>query len=130
MPVSIDQLRQEGTKSGYPVFKSGQTVKVYYTVQDGEKKRTQMFEGLIIATGGKKVISQTITVRKVYSDGNSVEQVFFIHSPLIEKIDLIKIGKVHQSKIYYMRERRGKSARLKEKFYNKSDIEELIKKNN
>ena len=129
MSVTIEELRQEGRKSGYPEFKSGQTVRVHYSVKDGEKERTQIFEGLIIASRGKKELGQTIIVRRTSSDGHAVEQGFAIHSPMIQKIELVKIGKVRQSKIFYMREREGKSARLKEKFYSDKEVKELIEKN-
>ena len=129
MAVTIEELRQEGKKSGYPQFKSGQTVKVHYLVKEGEKERTQIFEGLIISVNGNKELGQSIVVRRVSSDGHSVEQGFSIHSPNIQKIELIKVGKVRQSRIYYMRERSGKSARLKEKFYSDKEVKELIEKN-
>jgi len=122
MSVTIEELRQEGKTKNFPVFTSGQTVKVHYKVKDGEKERTQIFEGLIIAVNGKKELGQTIIVRRVTSDGFSVEQGFPIHAPFIEKIELIKIGKVKQSRIYYMRELTGKAARLKERFYTPKEV--------
>ena len=128
MSITIEELRQEGKKTGYPQFTSGQTVKVHYSVKEGEKERIQIFEGLIIAVSGNKELGQSILVRRV-SDGHAVEQGFAIHSPHIQKIELIKAGKVRQSRIYYMRERSGKSARLKEKFYSDKEVQELIKKN-
>ncbi len=128
MSVTIEQLRQEGKKTGYPQFKSGQTVKVHYSVKEGDKERIQMFEGLIISVNGNKELSQSIVVRRV-SDGHAVEQGFAIHSPNIQKIELIKEGKVRQSRIFYMRERSGKSARLKEKFYSDKEVKEMIEKN-
>lgn len=128
MGVTIEQLRQEGKKEGYPQFKSGQTVKVHYIVKEEGKERTQIFEGLIIAASGKKELGQSIVVRRV-SNGHSVEQGFSIHSPNIQKIELIKVGKVRQSRIYYMRELSGKSARLKEKFYSDKEVEALIAQN-
>lgn len=129
MSVTIEELRQEGKTKDFPVFTSGQTVKVHYKVKEGEKERIQIFEGLIIAVNGKKEVSQTIIVRRVTSDGFAVEQGFPIHAPFIEKIELIKIGKVKQSRIYYMRERTGKAARLKERFYTPAEVEEMTKAN-
>jgi large subunit ribosomal protein L19 len=130
MSVTIEELRQEGKKTQYPTFTSGQTVRVHYNVKDGDKERVQIFEGLIIAVNAKKNLSQTIVVRRVSSDGYSVEQGFPVHSPNIVKIELIKIGKVRQSKIFYMRDLRGKAARLKERFYTPTEVEEMIKEAN
>lgn len=129
MTVTIEQLRQEGKKTGYPVFTSGQTVRVHYLVKEGDKERTQIFEGLIIAVNGKKELGQTIIVRRVSSDGHAVEQGFPIHAPHIQKIELVKVGKVRQSRIYYMRERQGKSARLKEKFYSDKEVADMVAAN-
>jgi len=129
MSVTIEELRQEGKTKNYPVFTSGQTVKVHYKVKDGEKERIQIFEGLIIAVNGKKEISQTIIVRRVTSDGFSVEQGFPVHAPFIQKIELIKVGKVRRSRIYYMRELTGKAARLKERFYTPKEVEEMTAAN-
>lgn len=130
MSVTIEDLRKEGKKTEYPQFRSGQTVRVHYKVTDGEKERIQIFEGLVIAVNGKVTNAQTIIVRRVSSDGYSVEQGFAIHSPIIQKIELVKIGKVRQSRIYYMRERTGKAARLKERFYTPSEVEKMVTENN
>ncbi|MEI7510642.1 MAG: 50S ribosomal protein L19 [Candidatus Peregrinibacteria bacterium] len=116
MTVTIEQLRHEGIRTSLPSFSSGQTVKVHYRVKEGEKERVQIFEGLIIAVNGGTSLACTITVRKM-SGNIGVEQGFLVNSPSIVKIELIKEGKVRRSKIYYMRERQGKSARLKEQFY-------------
>ena len=129
MSVTIEELRQEGRKSGYPLFKAGQTVRVHYEVKEGDKTRIQIFEGLIISVNGKKELGHSIVVRRVHN-GFVVEQGFAVHSPHIKKIELVKVGKVRQSRIFYMRQRQGKSARLKEKFYSDAEISELIKSNN
>jgi large subunit ribosomal protein L19 len=128
MAVTIEELRQEGRKEGFPLFKAGQTVRVHYEVKEGDKKRIQIFEGLIISVNGKKELGHTIVVRRVHN-GFAVEQGFAVHAPHIQKIELVKIGKVRQSRIFYMRERQGKSARLKEKFYSDAEVLELIEAN-
>lgn len=129
MAITIEELRQQGKKTGLPQFFSGQTVRVHSKITEGDKHRIQIFEGLIIAVHGKKEVSQTIIVRRISSDGFSVEIGFPVHSPNIEKIELVKEGKVRRSRIYYMRERQGKSARLKEKFYSEKEVKEMIEKN-
>ena len=128
MSVTIEELRQEGKTKDFPDFRAGQTVRVHYKVKDGEKERIQIFEGLIISVSGKKIASQSIVVRKTAS-GVAVEQGFAIHSPHIEKIELVKIGKVRRSRIFYMRERTGKAARLKERFYSDKEVAALTEAN-
>lgn len=130
MSVTIEELRKEGKKEGFPQFKAGQTVRVGYKVKEGEKERVQNFEGLIIAVHNPAQANQIIVVRRVSSDGHAVEQGFPVHAPYIASITLIKVGKIRQARIYYMRERKGKSARLKEKFYSDKEVAELIAKNN
>lgn len=130
MSVTIEELRKEGKKEGFPQFTSGQTVRVSYKVKEGEKERVQIFEGLIIAVHNPSQANQIIVVRRVSSDGHAVEQGFPVHAPYIVGITLVKVGKVRQSRIYYMRERQGKSARLKEKFYSDKEVAELIAQNN
>ena len=128
MSVTIEELRQEGKTKDFPAFRSGQTVRVHYLVKDGEKERTQIFEGLVISVSGKKIASQSIVVRKI-AGGVAVEQGFAIHAPHIQQIELVKIGKVRRSRIFYMRERTGKAARLKERFYSDKEVSELIEAN-
>jgi len=94
-------------------FKVGDTVRVHQRIKEGEKERTQIFEGLVIAKKHGKGISGTFTVRKVTS-GVGVEKIFPVHMPAIEKIEIVKSGKVRQSKIYYIREATGRKGKLKE----------------
>ncbi len=96
-----------------PRIEAGYTVRVHQKIKEGGKERIQIFEGLVIKTNGKKGVNQTITVRKVVS-GVGVEKVFPLHCGNIVKIEVKKMGKVRRAKLYYMRERSGKSARLKE----------------
>lgn len=103
-----DQLKK------VPEIKAGQTVKVYQRVKEGEKERIQPFEGLVIATKHGKGLDGTFTVRKI-SEGVGVERIYPLHSPAIDKIEVLKASKVRQAKLYYMRERSGKRARMKSK---------------
>ena len=95
-----------------PSFKAGDTITVYYTIKEGDKERTQLFKGDVIqrkGTGG----TETFTIRKI-SHSVGVERIFPINSPLIEKIEVNKQGRVRRARIYYLRELTGKKARIKE----------------
>ncbi len=96
-----------------PAVKVGQTVKVYQKIKEGEKQRIQTFQGLVLKVNGKKGINQTMTVRTTLS-GVGVEKIFPLHTDTVDKIEVVKQSKVRRAKLYYMRERSGKSARLKE----------------
>jgi large subunit ribosomal protein L19 len=110
--MDLDRIEAEQIKKQSPKLRSGETVRVHVKVVEGEKERTQMFEGTVIRLSGKG-IRATFTVRKV-SYGVGVERIFPIHSPRIEKIDVISRGKVRRAKLYYLRKRSGKGARLYE----------------
>ena len=97
-----------------PDFKSGDTVKVHQIIKEGEKQRIQIFEGLVISKKGSKTTDASFTVRKTYNGQIAVEKIFPYHSPLIEKLEVVKRGKVRRSKLYYMRTRFGKKARIKD----------------
>jgi len=105
--VTKDQLRND-----LPELRIGDTLKVYLKVKEGNRERTQLFEGTLIAKkhGG---ISETITVRRIAS-GVGVEKVFPVNSPNIEKIEVTRHGKVRRAKLYYLRDRVGKAAKVKE----------------
>ncbi|MDI3528124.1 MAG: large subunit ribosomal protein [Tenuifilum sp.] len=102
-------------KREHPAFKSGDTVVVHYKIKEGNKERIQNFRGVVIQRRGTGV-SETFTVRKI-SSGIGVERIFPVHSPFIEKIEVLKHGKVRRARIFYFRELRGKKARIKEKRY-------------
>ncbi len=106
--ITKDQLRTD-----HPEFRPGDTVKVHVKVVEGERERIQLFEGVVIKrqNGG---ISETFTVRKI-SYGVGVERTFPVHSPRVAQIEVTRHGKVRRAKLYYLRDRRGKSARIKEK---------------
>lgn len=105
-----------------PEIRPGYTVRVHQRIKEGNKERVQIFEGLVLKVEGSKGTDQTITVRKIVS-GIGVEKVFPLHTPSIEKIEITKKAKIRRAKLYYMRERSGKSARLKEQHL--SEITEL-----
>ena len=109
----IKDVTKELTKDrDFPIFKSGDNITVYYTIKEGEKQRTQFFKGDVIQRKGIG-ITETFTIRKI-SHSIGVERIFPINSPLIEKIELNKKGKVRRSRIFYLRKLTGKKARIKE----------------
>ena len=100
-------------KNDIPVFKSGDTLAVGVKVIEGEKSRIQMFEGVVIAISSGSGLAKTFTLRKV-SNGVGVERVFPMHSPNLDSIKVVKKGKVRRAKLYYLRGRQGKAAKIKE----------------
>ena len=108
----IDQINEEQLRIDIPSFQAGDTVKVHCRVIEGNKERIQVFEGIIIKVQGGGV-NQTFTVRKI-SYGVGVERIFPVHSPLVDKITVLRKGKVRRAKLYYLRNRSGKSARITE----------------
>ena len=96
-----------------PAFKSGDNITVYYKIKEGNKERTQFFKGDVIQRKGEKT-TETFTIRKI-SNGIGVERIFPVNSPLIEKIEINKKGKVRKSRIFYFRKLRGKKAKIKER---------------
>lgn len=118
----LEQFSKSQIKN-MPGIRPGDVVLVYQKIKEGNKERTQIFEGVVIARKHGKGISSTITVRKVV-DGVGVERVFPVHSPSITKIEVAKHGKVRRAKLYYLREAKGKKARLKEKDFAAAIAEE------
>jgi large subunit ribosomal protein L19 len=109
----IDLLEREQLKESVPVFRPGDTVKVYSKIVEGGKERTQMFEGVVTVRRGGS-IGETITVRRI-SHGVGVEKSFLLHSPRLEKVEVSKRGIVRRSRLYYLSDKVGKAARIKEK---------------
>lgn len=107
---TVDQIEAEQSKKEPPALRPGETVRVHVKVVEGEKERTQVFEGIVIAIAGKGNRA-TFTVRKI-SYGVGVERIFPLHSPRIEKVEVVARGKVRRAKLYYLRQRSGKAARL------------------
>ena len=95
-----------------PSFNTGDTISVHYKIKEGNKERIQVFEGIIIKVQGGGV-NQTFTVRKT-SYGVGVEKTFLIHSPLVEKVELVRVGKARRARLFYLRDRVGKAAKTKE----------------
>ncbi|MGE5061792.1 MAG: 50S ribosomal protein L19 [Betaproteobacteria bacterium] len=106
----VGQLEARQSKQDAPALRPGETVRVHVKVVEGEKERTQVFEGIIIAMSGSGSRA-VFTVRKI-SYGVGVERIFPLHSPRIEKVEVVARGKVRRAKLYYLRERSGKAARL------------------
>ena len=108
----VETVGQRHVKGDIADFKAGDTVRVNVKIKEGDKFRIQAFEGVVIAVK-KNGVSSTFTVRKV-SFGYGVERIFPLHSPTIESVEVTKRGRVRRSKLYYLRERKGKAARIKE----------------
>ncbi|MCR5627276.1 MAG: 50S ribosomal protein L19 [Lachnospiraceae bacterium] len=108
----IKELEAEQLKAEVPEFRTGDTVKVYNRIREGEKTRTQVFEGTVIKVQGTGV-RETFTVRKL-SNGIGVEKTWPIHSPNVEKVEVVRHGKARRAKLYYLRKLTGKRAKLKE----------------
>ena len=109
----IKSIEHEQLKSKIPALKVGDTVKVHVRIKEGNRERIQIFEGIIIKKQGGGV-NATFTVRRL-SYGVGVEKTFLVHSPLVEKVEIIRVGKARRAKLYYLRDRIGKSAKTKEK---------------
>ena len=115
------QLKNLTSDKSYPEFNAGDTIKVHLKIKEGEKERVQVFEGVCIAKKNAG-LNSAFTVRKI-SYGEGIERVIPLFSPQISKIELVKSGDVRRSKLYYLRERSGKSARISEKnVFNKADL--------
>ena len=109
---ALKQIAQASMKEDAPVVNVGDTVRVHVKITEGDKSRIQVFEGTVIAKkhGG---ISETFTVRRV-AHGCGIERVFPVHSPAVAKVDVVRSGKVRRAKLYYLRDRVGKAAKVKE----------------
>ncbi len=108
----VNEVTKSQLKSDIPFFRTGSTVRVHVKIKEGDKSRIQVFEGLVIARQGGGV-SEMFTVRKI-SNQIGVERTFPLHSPIIDKIEVVRHGKVRRNKLYYLRGRSGKAARIKE----------------
>jgi large subunit ribosomal protein L19 len=106
----LEQLQRSLTKKSVPSFEIGDTVRVHAKVVEGEKERIQVFEGVVIGRKGARN-SETFTVRKI-SFGVGVERIFPVHSPIISRIDVVRQGKVRRAKLYYLRAKKGRMARV------------------
>ena len=122
----IKSIEHEQLKNKIPDLKVGDTVKVYQKIKEGNRERIQVFEGIIIKkqNGG---VNATFTVRKI-SYGVGVEKTFLIHSPLVEKVELVRVGKARRAKLYYLRDRIGKAAKTKENVLARIEDKEITVK--
>lgn len=109
----IRQIEEEQLKQDLPDFRVGDTVKVHYRIKEGSRERIQLFEGTVIKIDGGNM-NKTFTVRRL-SYGVGVERTFLVHSPRVERIDVTRKGKVRRSRLFYLRDRVGKAAKVKEK---------------
>jgi len=108
----VNEVTKSQLKTDIPFFRTGSTVRVHVKIKEGDKSRIQVFEGLVIARQGGG-IGEVFTVRKI-SNQIGVERTFPLHSPIIDKIEVVRHGKVRRNKLYYLRGRSGKAARIKE----------------
>ena len=112
--LKIVQQEYQETRTKYPNFRAGDTINVHVKIREGNKERIQQFQGTVIQRKNASTNGETFTVRKV-SNGVGVERIFPLLSPSIEKIEVIRSGKVRRARIYYLRGRQGKAARIKER---------------
>ena len=109
----IDRLEMEQMKKNIPAFKAGDSLRVHVKIVEGDKQRIQVFQGVCIKRMNRG-LGSTFTVRKV-SGGMGVERVFPLHSPVVDKIEVLMVGRVRRAKLYYLRKLQGKAARIREK---------------
>ncbi|MDR2550867.1 MAG: 50S ribosomal protein L19 [Desulfobulbus sp.] len=109
----LDKIDLEQMRFDIPTFRPGDTVKVHIRIIEGNKERVQVFQGVVIKRK-RGTMNATFTVRKI-SHGVGVEKTFALHSPRIEKVEMVTAGRVRRSRLYYLRERRGKAARIRER---------------
>ena len=122
----IKAIEHEQLKETVPVLDVGNTVRVSVKIKEGEKERIQVFEGIIIKKQGGGV-NQTFTVRKI-SYGVGVEKTFLVHSPLVEKVELVRVGKARRARLFYLRDRIGKAAKTKEMVGARIEDREIVVK--
>ena len=122
----IKSIEHEQMKNKIPELKVGNTVKVHVKVKEGNRERIQVFEGTIIKVQGGGV-NQTFTVRRI-SYGVGVEKTFLVHSPTVEKVEVVRVGKARRARLFYLREKLGKSAKTKEQVGARIETREIVLK--
>ena len=122
----LKSIEHEQLKNRIPQLNIGDTVRVHVRIKEGNKERIQVFEGIIIKKQGGGV-NATFTVRRI-SYGVGVEKTFLVHSPMIEKVEVVRVGKARRAKLYYLRDRVGKSAKTKEKVGARIETREIVVK--
>ena len=120
----IDKVNQEQKKHAVVDVRSGDTVRVHQKIKEGNKERVQVFEGVVIRTDNKNSHTSRVTVRKIAS-GVGVEKSFLLHSPLVEKVEIVRRGKVRRNFLSYLRNRSGKSARLKAMQFDREAVNDV-----
>ena len=120
----IKSIEHEQLKATIPDLKIGNTVRVHVRIKEGNKERIQVFEGIIIKKQGGGV-NETFTVRRI-SYGVGVEKTFLVHSPMVEKVEVVRVGKARRAKLYYLRDRVGKAAKTKEKVGARIETREIV----
>jgi large subunit ribosomal protein L19 len=111
--ASLMKFTDKNKRSDIPEFRPGDTIRVHVKIKEGDKERLQAYEGTVIARKNAG-LGETITVRKI-SFGHGVERIFPLHAPVIDRIELVRTGKVRRAKLYYLRNLKGKAARLRER---------------
>lgn len=114
MKKQVENFLKLVIKKDLPLIKSGDTIRISQKIKEGDKERIQVFEGLVLARKHGKEAGATVTVRKIIS-GIGVERIIPLHSPTLQKIEIVKSGKVRRAKLYYLRRLKGKKARLRKK---------------
>ena len=122
----LKSIEHEQLKNKIPELRIGNTVRVHVRIKEGNKERIQVFEGIIIKVQGGGV-NQTFTVRRI-SYGVGVEKTFLIHSPAVEKVEVVRVGKARRAKLFYLREKLGKSAKTKEQVGARIETREIVVK--
>ena len=122
----LKSIEHEQLKNKIPELNIGDTVRVHVRIKEGNKERIQVFEGIIIKKQGGGV-NATFTVRRI-SYGVGVEKTFLVHSPMIEKVEVVRVGKARRAKLYYLRDRVGKAAKTKEKIGARIETREIVVK--
>lgn len=122
----IKSIEHEQLKSKVPVLSVGNTVKVHARIKEGNRERIQVFEGIIIKKQGGG-LNETFTVRKI-SYGVGVEKTFLVHSPMVEKVEVVRVGKARRAKLYYLRDRVGKASKTKERIGARIENKEIVLK--
>ena len=112
--IKLVEAEYQEARAKHPLFKAGDTINVHVKIREGNKERVQQFQGTVIQLRNKGTNGETFTVRKV-SNGIGIERIFPILSPNLDKIEVIRQGKVRRAKLFYLRGRQGKAARIKEK---------------
>ena len=124
MNIRIEDLRAGTRKKGGAALRAGQTVHVHRRIREGEKERVQLVKGLVISVRNPGSAAEAVTVRSMFGSFG-VEQVFLVHSPFVERVEVIKEARVRRARLGFMRGRRGKSARLRERFFTEEERKNL-----